>query len=75
LIDEWISIEDRKPENGQHVYYFFDILGVFEGHYEELFCEELGSTEEVFHGRHGFLGGGEVTHWMPYRGEKPKRPY
>ncbi len=70
----WILFKEQKPENGQHVYYYFSLLGVYEGYYEEFFCEELGSWEEVFHGDHGFLGGGEVTHWMPYVDEFPSAP-
>lgn len=70
----WILYKDQKPENGQHVYYYFDLLGLFEGFYEEIFCEELGSIENVFHSESGFLGNGEVTHWMPYTEERPSRP-
>lgn len=70
----WIRFEDQKPKSGQHVYYYFDVLGVFDGYYEEAFSEELGTIEEMFYGKHGFLSGGEVTHWMPYTHERPSKP-
>lgn len=73
-MQDWILFSEQKPEDGQHVYYFFNILGIFEGYFEISFQEELGSWEECFYGKHGWLGGGEVTHWMPYTEERPSRP-
>lgn len=73
-LSNWILFENQKPSNGQHVFYYFNILGVFEGYYEEFFHEELGVNEEVFHGKDGWLGDGEVTHWMPYVDEFPSPP-
>lgn len=63
----WIKFSEAKPENGQHVYYYFDVFKeVYEGYYEEYWSEDTQGYEEIFYGKHGFLGGGEVTHWMPY---------
>lgn len=70
----WILFKEQKPENGQHVYYYFDVLGIFEGYYEEFYDEELGSLEEIFHGKHGWLGDREVSHWMPYTDTFPSPP-
>jgi hypothetical protein len=58
----WISVEDRYPEVGQDVVYFFHVCGTFVGKYVGEHC---------FGGEAGFLTD-DVTHWMPYK--KPNRP-
>jgi len=70
-MNNWIRIKDQKPEDGQDVFYFFDVLGVYKGRYlrkeypREMFEE---GTEPVygdcFYGKKGFLTD-DVTHWMP----------
>ena len=67
----WIHIKDQRPEDGQDVFYFFEVLGVYKGKYsrteypKELFEE---GTEPVygdtFYGEKGWLTD-DVTHWMP----------
>jgi hypothetical protein len=72
---DWILFKEQKPKNKQHVYYYFDVFDrIYEGYYEEYYHEELGSWEEIFYGKHGFLGDGEVTHWTPYVDELPDKP-
>jgi uncharacterized protein YbaR (Trm112 family) len=66
----WIDIKDQKPEEDRELFYFFEVLGVYRGKYEqseyppELFEE---GTEPVygnsFYGSHGFLTD-DVSHWM-----------
>lgn len=57
-MSEWISVEDRLPDQGQPVIYWFSLLGVFAGKFERL------NGTNLFSGERGFLGD-EVTHWMP----------
>jgi hypothetical protein len=65
----WVSIREEAPEVGQRVWYYFDAVGVWRGHYRGL--GEHGHEFECDE-RFGFLSG-DVTHWKPYRNEK-KRP-
>lgn len=52
---EWISVEDRLPEDGQEVLYYFEITGINQGVYRDY---------NTFTGPKGFLTG-DVTYWMP----------
>lgn len=78
--EKWISVKDQLPDDGELVFYYFKLLGVFAGEFsvEVLDPEVWGYDPEedggpflshVFvkrdGGLPGFLGGGEVTHWMP----------
>lgn len=59
----WLEFrEDQKPQDNQLVWYFFEQVGVFLGHFVE---------PSVFHSRHGFLNG-DVTHWIP--ADNPQEP-
>ena len=72
---EWISVEDRLPEEDQKVIYYFEHTGVDIGFYKRIKYpkEFIGSTGDVygnqFIGNAGFLTD-DVTHWMPL----PKNP-
>lgn len=56
----WISIEEQKPEPGEWLIYHAP--GIFETGPQMW----IGQYEDgVFYSKHGFFGGGEVTHWMP----------
>ena len=54
----WISMEDRKPEEGQAVWYYFEVVGVHPGRYYKT------DDGDTFVGVRGFLTD-DVTHWMP----------
>jgi len=51
----WVSVSERLPEDGQDVWYYFEVTGVNYGRYD--------ATENVFYGPRGFLCG-DVTHWI-----------
>lgn len=55
----WIEMKDQPPTDGQAVIYFFDVCGVYRGHF---------AAPDTFYGDRGFLGG-DVTHWMPDEGQ------
>jgi len=57
LKPQWISVEDRLPEDGQRVFYYFEHTGISWGQYDEEF--------NTFYGGRGFLTG-DVTHWLPF---------
>lgn len=54
-MSDWIKMGDRAPVDEQAVIYYFDVCGVYRGHFQ---------APDVFYGEKGFLGG-DVTHWMP----------
>lgn len=65
----WFNIEKKQPEDGQDVFYFFDILGVYKGKYKKVnYYEDYPEMDPVygdcFYGKKGFLTD-DVTHWMP----------
>lgn len=60
-IMKWIRIDEKLPEEGQKVFYYFEVFKqVYDGFYTK--DKEMGFN--VFHGDHGFLGD-DVTYWMP----------
>jgi len=67
---EWIKVEDRLPEKGEKVFYYFEHVGVWKGEYRGMtsFGPQFGSKEG------GFLTG-DVTHWQPSIGQDdPESP-
>ena len=65
----WVKMSERKPEHGQEVYYFFNIVGVHRGFYElQELQEEIfgpGYMVDVFLQKDGFgFLTDDVTHWM-----------
>jgi hypothetical protein len=56
----WISIEDQEPPvNTWIIYHAPDIFGP---DHAQMW---IGMYKEgTFYSRHGFFGGGEVTHWQ-----------
>ena len=55
---DWIKVEDKLPEEGQKVIYYFKKVGVHVGLYNRLFgCD-------CFHGPNGFLSN-DVSYWLP----------
>ncbi len=58
VMSDWISVEDRLPEAGQGVIYYFEPVGVHVGHYSRF------DGVDIFAGPAGFLGD-DVTYWMP----------
>lgn len=73
---QWIKVEDELPEVDTPVWYFFDMVGVWDGKYlgisdwEEPFDD---IKVHVFGGTHGALSD-DVTHWMPLTETKPEPP-
>ena len=59
--DGWVSVDDRLPEDGVLILYYFEITGISVGKYD--------SETNTFYGKLGFLCG-DVTHWQPL----PKPP-
>ena len=52
---EWISVEERLPEEGQEVIYFFKHTGIHVGKFHRKFIKELNHTFNCFSGSEGFL--------------------
>ena len=63
LMSKWISVEDRFPEEGQRVIYYFERTGIDIGKYWQG-KKNYDKGINYFGGNRGFLGG-DVTHWMP----------
>jgi hypothetical protein len=61
---QWININDKAPEDGQHVIYYFEPLGMFMGYYERCKGEAALYGTHCFESASGFLTD-DVTHWMP----------
>lgn len=72
-MSDWIRLDERKPEEGQEVIYYFDMVGVHRGFYVTETDEE-GYVHDIFYGKSGFLTD-DVTHWMPDTGQElPAKP-
>lgn len=56
---DWIKIDDKLPEEGQKVVYYFKKTGVDAGYFSNTKYNGL-----CFHGNNGWLCG-NVTHWQP----------
>lgn len=63
-MSDWIRVEDRLPEEGQRVIYYFHYVGVHVGNYTKHVDEE-GYEHAVFFSPAGWLSD-DVTHWMPF---------
>ena len=58
----WIKIDDKLPEEGQRVIYYFEKTGIDIGRFSQEFIQPMkGNT---FHGHGGWLTD-DVSHWMP----------
>ena len=84
----WINVKTQLPVDGQEVYYFSPILGLWRGKYKYSppthTVDEEGNQHPVSEklaalvSPHVFVGGGgccdtdEVTHWKPYDEETKK---
>ena len=53
----WIKVEDKLPEEGQRVIYYFKATGVSVGHYYRA------ESRDCFGSISGWLCD-DVTHWM-----------
>tara|TARA_B000000557_G_C20811171_1_gene460204 strand:+ start:3716 stop:4036 length:321 start_codon:yes stop_codon:yes gene_type:complete len=58
----WVNIEDKTPEEGKRLLYFFEGTGVWTGFYYGRNEEYPDSNNHVFGCEAGFLTG-DVTHW------------
>jgi hypothetical protein len=58
----WINIEDKTPEKGKRLLYFFEMTGAYLGFYFGIDDEYCPETGHVFGSQVGFLTG-DVTHW------------
>jgi hypothetical protein len=72
----WIKVSDRLPNEGQAVWYYFDICGVYHGEYQRTPIDDFmpDAYMDCFFSESGFLCD-DVTHWMPYSdGDKTPEP-
>lgn len=68
---DWISIDDKLPEEGQAVIYWFKETGVSRGKYTS---KAFGNgIMDVFYGANGWLGD-DVEFWMPDEGQPLPEP-
>ncbi len=69
---KWIKVGDVLPIEDQKVFYYFDVVGIFEGEY---YGQDEHDCGPCFGGDSGWLCG-DVTHWMPREeGDSlPERP-
>ena len=69
----WISVDDKMPEVGQNVWYYFDIVGChrgkFKGYYEDD-DDGVRLDMHIFANDYGFLTG-DVTYWHTDQQEMP----
>jgi hypothetical protein len=68
----WISINDRLPEEGQAVIYWFQETGVARGKFTQHYAF-LDRKMNTFHGASGFLSD-DVTHWQSDEGQPLPEP-
>jgi len=69
-MSKWYHIDEKVPEQGQSVYYWFGVWDqVYEGKFE-ISTDPDFCGMKVFYGNSGFLGD-DVTWWMP-REELPE---
>jgi hypothetical protein len=59
---DWVKIEDKVPEQGRRLLYFFEGTGVWVGFYYGIDEEYCSKTGHVFGSNVGFLTG-DVTHY------------
>ena len=67
---DWIKVDDRLPEVGQKVIYYFEHTGISIGKFMKAENNEDCQYGNIFYGKSGWLTD-DVTHWMPVP-EKPK---
>lgn len=60
---KWIKTNDRLPEQGEKVWYYFEPVGVNRGHFKTETMKNVGDFQ-CFGGKKGWLCD-DVTHWMP----------
>ena len=61
---DWIKIEDKIPDEGQKVIYYFEHTGISIGKFTKD-KDNIGFPfGNIFYGKSGFLTD-DVTHWMP----------
>ena len=60
----------NRPKPGQFVLYFFEVVGSFPGYFSSE-----GDRESFCHLFAGFLGGDDVTLWMPMPGMENETPF
>lgn len=81
-MSQWINVKDQLPKDGQQVYYFSPLLGIWRGYYTysplKYTVDDDGNkhpvpanvaalvSPHVFAGGAGCCDTDEVTHWQPY---------
>ena len=73
---KWISVEDKMPDVGQKVWYYFDPGGRHRGSFDGWYVDENGKQWKgmhIFSTNYGWLTG-DVTHWLPDQEDKPNEP-
>lgn len=81
-MEKWHFIKDKKPIDGQEVWYFFPIFNkVYNGFYTQVDLADAFGLEkpllcDQFYGDHGFLTDEEVYWCDREKGDKkPEKPF
>ena len=64
----WISVEDKRPEEKQSVLVYARVRDIWDNHYNNIFTASLNENKWAYD--LAFSAGVIITHWMPL----PKPP-
>jgi hypothetical protein len=71
---EWISFFKEQPEDGQKIYYYGDMIGVWSGTYryspDDIYSHHLIYNDSGA----GFVDRMDAPWWMPFSDQKPEKP-
>ena len=76
MTNKWRSVEDKMPDVGQKVWYYFEPVGRHRGTFDGWYVDENGKQWKgmhIFSTNYGWLTG-DVTHWLPDQEDKPNEP-
>jgi len=76
MSSNWIKCEDKMPDVGQKVWYYFEPVGRHRGTFDGWYVDEEGkqwSGMHMFSCSYGWLTG-DVTHWHEDQEEVPDEP-
>ena len=76
MSNDWIKCEDKMPDVGQKVWYYFEPVGRHRGTFDGWYVDEEGKQwngMHVFSCSYGWLTG-DVTHWHEDQEEVPDEP-
>ena len=72
----WISFFDRQPEDGQHIWYYGEHIGVWAGEYCYATADQFSPHLIFCHESPGVVDRMDAPWWMPrHEGiSKPQKP-